>query len=73
MRYHKLEIRLKDRKIGKSDRKIGSENRIGKSNQIGFWEENIASFSKTLCFTGMGYQSQQSIYSNADRDIKIKN
>ena len=38
MRYHKLEIMLKDRKIGKSDRKIGSDfekkkDRIGKSDR----------------------------------------
>ena len=38
MRYHKLEIILGDRKIGKSDRKIGSDfekkkDRIGKSDR----------------------------------------
>ena len=41
MRHHKLEIMLKDRKIGKSDRKIGSDfeekkDRIGRSDRLYF-------------------------------------
>ena len=46
MRQHKLEIMLKDRKIGKSDRKIGSDfekkkDRIGKSDRQFFWDRPI--------------------------------
>ena len=49
MRYHKLEIILKDRKIGKSDRKIGSDfekkkDRIGKSDRPFFLDRPITNY-----------------------------
>ena len=46
MRHHKLEIMLKDRKIGKSDRKIGSDfekKKIGSENRIGHFFKIVPS------------------------------
>ena len=50
MRYHKLEIILKDRKIGKSDRKIGSDfekKKIESENRIGSFFEIVPSLITT--------------------------
>ena len=48
MRYNKIEIMLKDRKIGKSDRKIGSDfekKKIGSENRIGHFFEIVPSLA----------------------------
>ena len=63
MRYHKLEIILKDRKIGKSDRKIGSDfekKKIGSENRIGHYFKIVPS----LFMTKFNFSHQ--VYTPAD-------
>ena len=56
MRHHKLEIMLKDRKIGKSDRKIGSDfekKKIGSENRIGHFFEIVPSLIMSVITIGI--------------------